>query len=185
MSRVEVRQATVHDAVGMALVHVRSWRAAYAGIMPAVVLDTLDPAAWAERNRRYLADPNPSSTTFVALDAETRVVVGFAYVGPYHVDEDTGEVDDDTGELYAIYTQPDRWGTGAGRALMAAALTQLTAERPRPVRLWVLEANHRARRFYERCGFVLDGSTGFFALDVPGGTAVRLGKVRYYRPAIG
>jgi GNAT superfamily N-acetyltransferase len=62
--------------------------------------------------------------------------------------------------VYAIYVDPEHWSTGAGRALMTAALDYLTASGPRPVRLWALDGNERARRFYERCGFVADGAVG-------------------------
>ena len=41
-------------------------------------------------------------------------VVGFASTGP-------SRDEDELGELYAIYVEPDAWSTGAGRALMIAA----------------------------------------------------------------
>jgi hypothetical protein len=54
---------------------------------------------------------------------------------------------------------------------MAATLDELG----RPVTLWVLEANDRARRFYEIAGFLPDGSRK--PADLPGG--VRLPELRY------
>ncbi|NUR29276.1 MAG: GNAT family N-acetyltransferase, partial [Catenulispora sp.] len=49
------------------------------------------------------------------------------------------------------------WGTGAGHALMEAALARLRELGLSPVRLWALDGNERAARFYRRQGFALDG----------------------------
>jgi RimJ/RimL family protein N-acetyltransferase len=66
---------------------------------------------------------------------------------------------------------PSKIGTGAGAALMTAALADLA---PRPVAVWVLEGNAVARAFYERFGLRHDGvSTDFDA----GGTPVP--EIRY------
>ena len=87
-------------------------------------------------------------------------VGGFVNCGPYRIDQDSARRDRlQGGEIYAIYVDPQHWGTGAGRALMAAALSHLAGEGLSPVRLWVLADNHRARRFYERHGFTADGTT--------------------------
>jgi GNAT superfamily N-acetyltransferase len=152
MTSPRVRRAAVDDADAIARVQVRSWQAAYRGFMPDEVLDSLDVAAGARQQRERLGQLPPGAACFVATDAGGRTV-GFAQVGDY-------EGSDGSGQVYAIYVAPEHWSTGAGRALMAAALDFLTASGPRPVRLWALDGNARARRFYERCGFVADGAVG-------------------------
>jgi ribosomal protein S18 acetylase RimI-like enzyme len=159
MGDVMVRRATVDDAGDIARVHVRSWQVGYRGLMPDAVLDGLDPAARGVRHRKRLERPEPGSAMFVAVTravagSATRTVVGFAETGHYRDGRDV----DDAGEIYAIYVDPAHWGTGAGRALMDVAVAQLTAAALRPVRLWTLDGNERARRFYERYGFVADGA---------------------------
>ncbi|GAA1812371.1 GNAT family N-acetyltransferase [Planosporangium flavigriseum] len=160
-----VRPATVDDADQTGRVHVRSWQVGYRGLMPDAVLDGLDPVARAARHREILARAEPGTATFVAVvDA---AVVGFASVGDYR----DGSDPDGAGEVYAIYVDPSAWGAGAGRALMDAAVAYLTTTGPRPVRLWALDGNERARRFYERYGFLADGSVRTHpigaGLDVP------------------
>jgi GNAT superfamily N-acetyltransferase len=49
------------------------------------------------------------------------------------------------------------WGSGVGARLLAAAREELTRRKYPAVVLWVLESNRRARRFYEKHGFALDG----------------------------
>jgi ribosomal protein S18 acetylase RimI-like enzyme len=173
---VTVREATVDDAGSSGLVHVRSWQAAYAGIVPDDVLAALDPVQRAAGHRRRIADRDRPGVLLVA--ERDGAVVGFVEFGPYGLYGD-GDGDETTGEVYAIYVHPDHWGQGAGRALMEAAVDRLGADGRRPVRLWVFDANEPTRRFYERCGFVADGATGTFPLDRPGGERVELPIVRY------
>lgn len=148
-----VRPATDADAEALARVHVRSWQGAYAGLLPQELLDGLSVEQRAEQWRSILAgDAGSGRLTYVADDGGT--VVAFAHVGPCR-DEDAGPSD---GEVYAIYADPERFGQGAGRALMDAALGALAAAGYRAVRLWVLSGNERAIRFYRAAGFRPDGA---------------------------
>lgn len=54
-----------------------------------------------------------------------------------------------------LYVDAGRTGEGIGSRLVALAKEQ----RPTALRLWTFEANVRARRFYERHGFVATGAT--------------------------
>ena len=140
-----VRPARREDAAAIADVHVRTWRAAYEHVFGAERLAGIGDgrrARWEER----LADPLPGGQVFVAEEAGR--VVGFVSVGDSR--EEPGK-----GELFAIYVLPEAWGSGAGSALMATALDALRGYSS--ATLWVLEDNPRARRFYEREGWILDG----------------------------
>jgi GNAT superfamily N-acetyltransferase len=57
------------------------------------------------------------------------------------------------GELDGLFVEPDLWGSGIGRALADAAAHEA---RKRGLALTVV-ANPRARRFYEHCGFTVEG----------------------------
>ena len=57
------------------------------------------------------------------------------------------------GELDGLFVEPDMWGGGVGRALADAATHEA---RKRGLALKVI-ANPRARRFYEHCGFSVEG----------------------------
>ena len=58
--------------------------------------------------------------------------------------------DDDNLRHLAVH--PDAWGTGLARAGVARAVAHGAR------RLWVLDANHRARRLYERLGWSATGA---------------------------
>jgi GNAT superfamily N-acetyltransferase len=59
------------------------------------------------------------------------------------------------GELDGLFVEPELWGQGIGRALADAATHEA---RRRGLALNVI-ANPRARDFYERCGFSVEGET--------------------------
>ena len=65
---------------------------------------------------------------------------------------------DDTGEVYAIYVEEEFAGTGLGTELLRSAVAWLAERGYARATLWVLEGNARARRFYEREGWTLDGA---------------------------
>jgi GNAT superfamily N-acetyltransferase len=132
-------------------VHVETWQSAYRGIVPD---DFLDAMSIEQRLAAYDEDmlATPEQPMWVA---ERDRIVGFASAGPSRDAE--GE-----GELYAIYVDASQWGRGTGDALMGVVLDHL---RPRfeAATLWVLEANVRARRFYEKYGWAFDGTVEDFA----------------------
>jgi GNAT superfamily N-acetyltransferase len=57
------------------------------------------------------------------------------------------------GELDGLFVEPDLWGSGIGRALADAAAHEA---RKRGLTLKVI-ASPSARRFYENCGFSVEG----------------------------
>jgi GNAT superfamily N-acetyltransferase len=162
---LEIRPITEADIDAVAEVHVRTWQAGYAGIVPAEHLAGMDPARNAEHRRAR--EPRPGQHTLVADVDGT--IVGFVAFGPDRSDPRRGE-------LYAIYVHPDHWGEGAGRRLIEAARTGLADAGFADMRLWVLADNARARRFYERAGLAPDGATDYYT---PGTTEVQLPEVRY------
>jgi ribosomal protein S18 acetylase RimI-like enzyme len=138
-----IRPATAEDAEAIALVHIETWRVAYAHILPREELERFSAERVARRAEMHRRAP----PIVAELDGE---IIGFVSVGPA---TDAGA----DGELYAIYVLPAHWGAGIGRALLQAGEERLRALGHREVVLWVLEDNPRAQRFYEAAGWTKDG----------------------------
>jgi GNAT superfamily N-acetyltransferase len=62
------------------------------------------------------------------------------------------------GRLERLYVRPAAWGGGLARELHAAALAVLREQGATTASLWCLAENPRARRFYEREGWHLNGT---------------------------
>ncbi|MET9833703.1 GNAT family N-acetyltransferase [Streptomyces sp. NPDC006385] len=166
---MQIRQARSDDASAVAGVYVRSWQAAFPGLVPQHYLDAMDPSREESEWKTRIAETRwPSSGVLVA---ETEAgIVGFASFGPSQDIPVTAEI----GTLYAM---PEVWGTGSGRQLMLATLAAIGQAGYTQATLWVLEDNERARRFYEAAGWGADGAA---VEDSTGGAS--LNKLRYRCP---
>ncbi|ESP87761.1 GNAT family N-acetyltransferase [Candidatus Halobonum tyrrellensis] len=149
------------DARGIARVNALAWRDAYEGLVPAAVLDRLDPDpdeeavdGWHEglaANRRGV---------FVAVErrdgSDDETVRGYADVrwGDAGTKAFVGEGEAD---LKAVYVDPDWWGEGVGTALLERVLDALP-DSVDTLRLEMLEGNEVGRRFYEARGFERTGT---------------------------
>jgi GNAT superfamily N-acetyltransferase len=161
---VIVRAAIPGDPPAMAALHVRAWRATYAGILPDAFLAGLTVEEREARWRHSVTEPDRAPAERVILVAEVDgVLSGFAAAGHARGDDELG-----LGELYAINVDPPAWGRGAGRALLAAATAWLDARFATSI-LWVVDRNQRARSLYERAGWTADGAT---KIEVYDGTSV-------------
>jgi GNAT superfamily N-acetyltransferase len=144
-----LRAAESADAMSVAGVHVRSWQAAYRGLLPDEYLDNLRPEDRAQRYDFATRDPQKPHT-IVAVEAG--LIRGFATTAPSRDSDLAGYA-----ELCALYVDPDHWGQGVGKALISAARERLVALGFRNALLWVLKGNDHADRFYRVDQWTPDG----------------------------
>ena len=141
---VSVEPAEPADADTIARLHVRSWRSAYRGMLPAEFLDGPVgdelPALW---RRRFSSEDSERKTVLKAVHRE--VLIGFACV-LHDADPSWGPLLDN------LHVDPEMKGQGVGRLLFDAVRHAVAPASQ--FHLWVLEANAPARRFYERLGGV-------------------------------
>jgi GNAT superfamily N-acetyltransferase len=149
---LRIREAEPKDAASIAEIHVRSWQDAYRGQLTDDYLDDLNVEERLEQHRQSLESPMPEWRTWLA--EEDGRPAAFAVTGP----SQDSDADPKTAELYAIYLQPERLGTGLGRTLFEHAVGDLRNRGFTTATLWVLETNERARRFYEVAGWKPDGT---------------------------
>ena len=143
---IAVRAAAPPDAPQMAALHLRAWRATYAGILPEAFLAGLQAADREAMWQRSLTPPELAPAERVILVAEADgALVGLAAAGHARGDDEHG-----LGELYSIHVDPSAWGQGAGRALLAALEERARASGPR---LMWCNARVPAAPFYERLGW--------------------------------
>lgn len=142
MSIVIKRPETDAEIEGKGYVHYKSWQETYPGLIDQVYLDSMTVEKSVAIAYRWRDDD-----MFVAKDGDD--VVGFVCYGECRDEDLPG-----AGEIYAVYVLREYYGTGAGLALMRAALDRLGQKR---IAVWVLQGNARAIRFYQKCGFDFDG----------------------------
>ncbi len=175
-----IRSASAADAAQIAAVMRDSWFAAYDGIIASAIIDRATAPDGGARIRqsfrirpwqRMIAAVEDGIVGYASFGPE-RDVLGMPWPHPLTPEGSDGQV----AELYALYVHPAWWSTGTGRALMERVLAKVRAAGYACITLWVLEANARARRFYQRAGFAPDGAR--HVLDDLGGVT----EIRYRQP---
>jgi GNAT superfamily N-acetyltransferase len=149
---IHVRAAEEREIDYLAKLWYEGWQDAHAQILPAELrrLRTLD--SFRQRLKAALPD--------------TRVV------GPRGAPSGFCITKGD--ELYQMYVSPEERGSGVGGSLMADAEARLAKSGVETAWLSCAIGNHRAARFYEKCGwrrvgvvtYQAETSTGTFPLEV-------------------
>jgi len=147
ISKVRLEDAYEYTACGIAC-----WQSAYKGIVPDSYLKNMQKEIEqrAERIKKNLIEMTDG--TYYCAKFENKII-GQISLGKC-CDDDKSEA----GEVFGIYLLADFWDKGYGRQMMVYAINTLKNMDYQEIVVWVFEENHRARRFYERHGFLVDGA---------------------------
>lgn len=151
-SGIGVRGARCGDARGLAEVHIRSWQAAYRGILPDSLLDGLSVSG-RERSWSALLAGGGERELILVAELPGGGLAGFCAAATPSREQGGGEA---TAEIGALYVDPDHWREEVGGALLEAALAELGEQGWCEAVLWVLPENRSALAFYGRFGFVVE-----------------------------
>jgi GNAT superfamily N-acetyltransferase len=164
---LHIRAATVQDAPAVAAVRVVSWQAAYAGVVPDAYLAAmnLNLAHWTK-----LANGEEPGSELLVAEEDGRIV-GFAVYGAARPPSFGYG-----GELHATYWLPEATGKGYGTQMMACAFVGLKRLGHDDMIVWVMEANTRARKFYEHLKGVVEIEHSRKSFEIAGTT---LGEMAY------
>jgi ribosomal protein S18 acetylase RimI-like enzyme len=156
-----VRPATEADAAHIARIQLTTWRGAYASIVPAEVLDSLEESWLEEQWRSACAEPpSQEHQVFIAVEqAESdpsRIErVGFCAVGPYTDDEpDTAE---GAGLITELLVEPRFGRRGHGSRLLSAAVAHWQAHHVKVGYAWSFTRDAATLGFYKAAGWDVDG----------------------------
>jgi ribosomal protein S18 acetylase RimI-like enzyme len=150
--KMKTRRADLEDVDRIAEIHVRSWQEAYKDSLPADFLASLDPSKRAEMWRGCVEN---NGSLFVVENEQSKIL-GFLNYGESR-DEDL----DTATELTAIYLDPQYYGSGIGTSFWKEIEDEIDNEF---VFLWVLATNKLGISFYEKNGFVPDGTKKSFKI---------------------
>jgi ribosomal protein S18 acetylase RimI-like enzyme len=162
-----IRRATLHDASAIAHIHVATWRAAYAGIVPAEFLASLSVERRTTSWQQQLAD----GRTVILVAVNDGIMTGWVSAGPSRDADKKDEL-----EIYAIYVSPEHWRRNMGRQLMVG-IEEALPDGP-DITLWVLRDNQNAISFYEKMDYRFDGTEKEIQLGAAKLKEVRLKKIR-------
>jgi ribosomal protein S18 acetylase RimI-like enzyme len=142
IARIDFAPAGSEDVDALAALHVASWREAYRGMLPD---DFLAGPVLRDREQLWASRLLPPHDSIAVIKAMSDgVLIGFGCV----------LLDGDPiwgADLDNLHVKPGMKRMGIGRQLLSKCRAWIRSKDPaRPMYLWVLEANHNARAFYER-----------------------------------
>jgi GNAT superfamily N-acetyltransferase len=143
VAEVVIRRACPDDDTDFVRAYEAAWDATIAPIVGKKLGELASFGDRVARSRAALEQPPSGTGAWVA--EQSGEIVGVAVRSG--------------SELSALYVVPQAWGSGVSRALMDAAIADIRADALGEALLWVGEANGRARRFYEREGWLPSGDT--------------------------
>ena len=144
-----IRKAVLEDVSTLANIIVESWRSTYSNLIPKdEIIKYLDKKRRQQQFEEFIKN---KEIILIGLYEGAPVSMLFA-------NKDNDEQIEDCGSVYSIYILEEYWGKGLGTGLMDEAVKILKDEGCKRVSLWVYEENSRARGFYEKCGFIFDGT---------------------------
>lgn len=129
------------DRMAISHIYEEGWKYAYRGIVPQEYLDSIPAGRWAS-----CLDQEGVGSLVMEEDGK---LIGTSSYSQSRWQQFSG-----FGEIISIYLLPEYIGKGYGRLLLAAAVGELKKLGYQEIFLWVLEENLRARKFYEKCGFI-------------------------------
>jgi GNAT superfamily N-acetyltransferase len=146
-SDIRIREAKPDDYAGVAEMHYAVWRRSWTGILSPPVLDILGPA------KRWVAEIYPQSLSRrgwgMWIVESGGQAIGVTIFGPDSADPDHLLID-------ALYVDEESQRHGIGGRLLDEVVTSHPAG---DIVLWCAEKNDKARRFYEKKDFRIDGRT--------------------------
>lgn len=149
---VFIRNASIDDAEILGLIYSQSYQAAFKGIIPDNILENVfSPERRTDGLMKELSKGTPVNAILFYED----IPVGLLTYGKPK-DED---LDDSLIEIWRIYLLPIYWGQNVGSDLLDWGIKEIQDKGYKKIILWVLEENSRARKFYEKMGFIRDGVT--------------------------
>lgn len=129
------------DLLDISNIYECSWKYAYKHIIPQEYLDSIPKGRWASSITK------DGISNLVIL--ENGVIIGTASICKSRWKQYS-----EYGEIVSIYFLPEYMGKGFGNHLLKRCIEELKRLGFDKILLWVLENNIRARKFYEKNGFV-------------------------------
>lgn len=149
---MNIREANINDAEGIANVHVKAWQSAYREIMPNDYLDSLSVN---EKTKIWQKSLSEHSLGINLVIEKNKEIIGFCVFGPARDDD---QKNCNVGELVALNILPKYWRNGYGTEMVNYVLSQSDLKGWQALYLWVIKQNKKAIAIYEANGFIREGA---------------------------
>lgn len=152
--KIEINKVSLGDEETLAYIQTESWKHAFKEIIKEDDLIACTNINDAKGMYRRLLENNIGRGYILKADGKPQCIAWW--------DKSRDEDLSTSAELICIHSLPDRWNMGCGSMMMQRVMDDIKSEGYDSVSLWVFEDNIRARKFYEKHQFVVEGKTNWF-----------------------
>lgn len=152
---IEIRPAVKNDLSALSQIQAESWKRAFSHLLSEDTLGKYtDPNRWEALLEQVLT--SAPDHFLIALKN------GIPCASLFWSKENASS---HTAEIISLHSLPESWGHGIGRALLETAVSDISKQHCHTITLWVFAQNTRARKFYEKNGFVPAGKSRLSSYD--------------------
>ena len=145
----KIEPVKIGDEEVLAYIQTESWKAAFWDILSSDVLERCTNMDKAIEMYKGLLEQKAGNGYLLSVEGKPHAIAWWSA---------SREADmPGYAELICIHSLQDKWRKGFGSKLMDRVLEDILKAGYDKVMLWVFEENLRARAFYEKYGFVLNG----------------------------
>ena len=146
---IEIRPAELRDSNSIRQIALATWPATYAGLISDAGIDAFLQANYSIEQIERTISAMAGGCLLASVDGRQ---VGYAMISRDR---------DGYAQLWTLYVLPELQRRGVGKALWDAVIVHARSIELDTMVVWVLAANHPARRFYELQGATFAGRKTF------------------------
>ena len=144
---IEVKYAKYDDMKTLAFIQTSSWKKGFENILSEDTLEKYTDLEKCQMMLEKVYDSKSGNFYIACRDGKPCAELFWR----------EGKEMDESAEIVALHSIPESWGHGVGKAIMDKATDDIKAKGYKHIYLWVFKENLRARKFYEKFGYSLDG----------------------------
>ncbi|MGG5461130.1 GNAT family N-acetyltransferase [Clostridium sp. B9] len=152
---IDLRKVKVGDEKVLAYIQTESWKAAFGEILSREEIEKFSDVKKAEEMYSMLLKEDIGNGYILSVGGKPHCI---AYWNDAREENMKGYA-----ELICIHSLAENWGVGYGSIMMEYILEEVRRAGFKDLILWVFEENSRARKFYEKYGFVLTEKSKMFS----------------------
>ena len=146
MREVKIRKVKVGDEERLAYIQTEAWKEGFKEILSKEVLDKYTNIDWAIEMYKEILKENIGNGYILSIEDKEHCIA--------YWDKARDIEEEECAELICIHSLAENWGNGYGSVMMEYVLKDIKDAGFTNVILWVFEENNRARKCYERNGFI-------------------------------
>ena len=153
-NNIKIDKVKIGDENVLAHIQTEAWKEAFSDIISKEDMEKYTDINKAREMYTMILSENIGNGFILSIDGNPHCIAYF--------DKSRDDEFKEYAEIICIHSLSSNWGKGYGSIMMEHILKEIKEAGFNKVMLWVFKENNRARKFYEKHGFILSDKTKKF-----------------------